>query len=438
MQEIDDLKKAISLVEQAANILLKSQMSFDFSVSNPHDHHVAYTRTNASGTVSNISAKGAPKQLPTNWKDAHDHAEKASDEAWNGEESQEAHDKAEAALVHSEKLHRAAAAAASDNGDLNAMQHHKRKAEAHAKMAEEHGARSHQMWVNQQQAKQVAAIDKPATTSMTEADAGTHLKNVADANDIRMYRKAAEWDETNATISSPYKTKERHEINAEHFKGTEARHYTMQQVYGHNYAKPGYHEFTDEFMEKQRDAAHDPFVMTHPNGNKYLIDPQGGNYARYIAKVKGNIPKSTPAATGDAPHRIGDTVHLGFGTKGGAGIVGKLTKIEDGMAHITNDEGRTFKGHVSKLSASGTTAEPPASQKPSKVHVDTSSHFNSHLKEPKGRGGWMFSKDKDIDFGTHKRGEDWISTPSMTYADAKKHAKEWAASKGHSTIYVMP
>lgn len=65
MTATDDLKKAIALVEQAANILQKSQMAFDFTVSNPHahDHHVAYTRTNASGTVSNIKAKGAPHPL---------------------------------------------------------------------------------------------------------------------------------------------------------------------------------------------------------------------------------------------------------------------------------------------------------------------------------------------------------------------------------------
>lgn len=37
------------------SIIRKSQMAFDFG---KHDHHVAYTRTNASGTVSHIQAKG--------------------------------------------------------------------------------------------------------------------------------------------------------------------------------------------------------------------------------------------------------------------------------------------------------------------------------------------------------------------------------------------
>lgn len=62
MTATEELQKAIKLVERAADILKKSQMAFDFTVSNPHahDHHVAYTRTNASGTVSNIKAKGAP------------------------------------------------------------------------------------------------------------------------------------------------------------------------------------------------------------------------------------------------------------------------------------------------------------------------------------------------------------------------------------------
>jgi hypothetical protein len=74
----------------------------------------------------------------------------------------------------------------------------------------------------------------------------------------------------------------------------------------------------------------------------------------------------------------------------------------------------------------------------SHVGVDTREHTRSHLKEPKGRGGWMFSKDKGIDFATAKQGEDYITTPSMTYADARKHAIKWAASKGHSVIHVMP
>ncbi len=55
------------------SIIRKSQMAFDFG---KHDHHVAYTRTNASGTVSHIQAKGvqpdmhAMVQTARRWKGA--------------------------------------------------------------------------------------------------------------------------------------------------------------------------------------------------------------------------------------------------------------------------------------------------------------------------------------------------------------------------------
>lgn len=60
MTKLEELQKAIEDVAEAGTgMLRKSQMAFDFSAPNPH--HVAYTRTNSSGTVSNIAAKGAPK-----------------------------------------------------------------------------------------------------------------------------------------------------------------------------------------------------------------------------------------------------------------------------------------------------------------------------------------------------------------------------------------
>jgi hypothetical protein len=46
----------------------------------------------------------------------------------------------------------------------------------------------------------------------------------------------------------------------------------------------------------------------------------------------------------------GDDVHLGFGVKGGAGFTGKLDKIENGQAHITNAQGKTYKGPADRLS----------------------------------------------------------------------------------------
>ena len=60
--------------------------------------------------------------------------------------------------------------------------------------------------------------------------------------------------------------------------------------------------------------------------------------------------KYADAETAANQHQVGDTVHMGFGTKGGAGIVGKVEKIDGETVHIKNDEGRTFKGHISKVS----------------------------------------------------------------------------------------
>ena len=52
----------------------------------------------------------------------------------------------------------------------------------------------------------------------------------------------------------------------------------------------------------------------------------------------------------DGQFSPGDDVHLGFGSKGGAGYYGKLLKIEDGVAYIRNAEGREFKGPAKFLS----------------------------------------------------------------------------------------
>jgi hypothetical protein len=86
MTIIEDLEKASKeAAEAGVEMLRKSQMGFDFSGS-AHDHHVAYTRTNASGAVSQIKQKGAaPARIPkrpagytTTWKgDAAKHTGKS-------------------------------------------------------------------------------------------------------------------------------------------------------------------------------------------------------------------------------------------------------------------------------------------------------------------------------------------------------------------------
>ena len=69
------------------------------------------------------------------------------------------------------------------------------------------------------------------------------------------------------------------------------------------------------------------------------------------------------------------------------------------------------------------------------VEVSHTRYLRSHGKKASGRGPWMF---------THKlygdaKGDDTFAAPSSakSFSDATKHAKEWAKSKGHRTVYVM-
>jgi len=72
------------------------------------------------------------------------------------------------------------------------------------------------------------------------------------------------------------------------------------------------------------------------------------------------------------------------------------------------------------------------------VKTDTMQYKISHGKEPKGRGGWYFSPHSAIDFAKHKEGDDYISSGNDSYSDAKKQAAQWAKSKGHKKMYVLP
>jgi len=46
----------------------------------------------------------------------------------------------------------------------------------------------------------------------------------------------------------------------------------------------------------------------------------------------------------------GDRVHLGHKKKGGAGVTGKITEIEDDKVFIVADDGREYRGQVKYLS----------------------------------------------------------------------------------------
>ena len=54
----------------------------------------------------------------------------------------------------------------------------------------------------------------------------------------------------------------------------------------------------------------------------------------------------------------------------------------------------------------------------------------SHGKEPKGKGCWAFSLDKDAD------SENIFFTKSMTFGAAKKEAKKRFLRAGSGTIYI--
>lgn len=60
-------------------------------------------------------------------------------------------------------------------------------------------------------------------------------------------------------------------------------------------------------------------------------------------------------------------------------------------------------------------------------------------KKPSGKGTWLFSTGKSIDFSKNpKAGEDYYQSPYGTsYSDAKKQAKAWAGAKGKRSVNVM-
>ena len=74
------------------------------------------------------------------------------------------------------------------------------------------------------------------------------------------------------------------------------------------------------------------------------------------------------------------------------------------------------------------------------VEVSTTEYEYSHGRKPRGSaGGWMFGKHKSVNFDKHEEGKDYVTIKGVhTYGEAKKKAKEWAASKGHRIIHALP
>jgi hypothetical protein len=62
------------------------------------------------------------------------------------------------------------------------------------------------------------------------------------------------------------------------------------------------------------------------------------------------------------------------------------------------------------------------------TRIDTSRYFNIHMKQPKGRGYWMFED---------KTGGIMVEVPYSTYAEAKKIAEKFA-SENRTFLYTSP
>jgi|GEM_PF-2085075 len=569
MTKLDELQKAI---EEAAatsqEMIRKSQMTFDFTAPNPHahDHHVAYTRTNASGTVSNIKVKGSAPAKPqidhearrqkklTYFADTksseafssselHDHrkateAHRTAAEAYPRGSKQRAYHNS-AANNHSDIAERLdaeytqSANIAADNADIaydpqpgddaplkNPQDRYNKPAGVHSdtafdqikaagganvhttsghieyyfrgdkrQLAHKDAADGHR-YVNPAELKQhldaMASNDKSNKPGADSHTAAKLLQRVADKHSNNMYGKADSFKDTHGN----------YELPASAVAGNEAREYKTTDVYGNNSQRhqgqlvPGGSEFSPEFQKIQEEHGHNSFILNH-NGHRYLVDPQGYSYARYITHIK-EEPKGTKPSrsTAELPSDVTDAYTHASITSADAWDVDKENAYSDkdeseavqkfhdqaeaALVHAANlheqaankvrvsnqHAARNFErnaAHMLKMaeehgarSHSIWVAQQQAKQvaspdkpaaapaKPIKVDVDTSNHFRSHMKEPKGRGGWMFSPTEDIDFTTAKHGEDYITTPYMTYTDAKKYAKEWAAKKGHTVIHVMP
>lgn len=73
--------------------------------------------------------------------------------------------------------------------------------------------------------------------------------------------------------------------------------------------------------------------------------------------------------------------------------------------------------------------------KKNQVRVNTSEFQFSHGREPKGRGCWAFSYNRDPDFASNSGEVMWFTG---TYAEARKQAIAQAAAEGKSLIFVQP
>lgn len=73
------------------------------------------------------------------------------------------------------------------------------------------------------------------------------------------------------------------------------------------------------------------------------------------------------------------------------------------------------------------------------IEFDTAPYRNSHLSGPRGRGSWAFGLSRDADACDR---EQVLWSPSMTYSEAKKWAREEIKRRfgpaASGTLYILP
>jgi len=83
----------------------------------------------------------------------------------------------------------------------------------------------------------------------------------------------------------------------------------------------------------------------YPRKKRISVDGRSMSEKDAVAKMKSVLKEETEL---EEAVKVGDIVHLGHGTKGGTGVIGKVTKIQGSTVHIKNDNGDTFKGPLNR------------------------------------------------------------------------------------------
>ena len=287
----DELRKAAAETESELWALLKAEQ---LSLFGGDPHHVGYTRTNASGTVSTIAAKNPrpirPIQMSASSFGAHAHAMSAYAAA-SGDKT--AHRDAADAHAEAADLYETESHISASRGLIDRSTEQGDKAEAHQIKAVEHDRE---------------AGDDNAPATLGAAAASAKLQAVAEKYENRLTRKPGSVSE----ISS----QEKNIIPAAEVAGTEAMTFTLADAYGLGtkikHLSVG-RDFATGFLDKVTASGKSSFVLKDPqSGDRYLVDTQGGNYTRYVARIGADVQPAA-APTGKFHPDSPDYVHVPLG-----------------------------------------------------------------------------------------------------------------------------